>query len=334
MKKSTIIIILFINLTVFSNAQVARKIIVEHFTNTECSICTSRNPGLNANFNLHPQVLHLSIHPSSPYASCFLSQQNTIDNNARANYYGVFGGTPRIVINGSVVSSSINYADTTLFSNYAGLSPFTIAIKQYAISLDSILTRIVIHRVAGGIPTGSASLFVGLVEDTVFGNGGNGELEHFNVLRRSLFTSQGMPVTLPSNIGDSLVLNMTEKYSAFWDQDRIATVAILQDPTGKQAIQSELSTTAKSSLVLGVSTIPKKIAAIHVFPNPATNNLFIENQNNKIFTYKIININGAIVKSNTTQSNEIDVSDLSNGTYTLKVFNEDISAIQKIVVLH
>lgn len=221
-----------------------------------------------------------------------------------------------------------------MFSNYAGLSPFTIAIKQYAISLDSILSRIVIHRVASGIPTGSASLFVGLVEDTVFGNGGNGELEHFNVLRRSLFTSQGMLVTLPSNIGDSLVLNMTEKYSAFWDQDRIATVAILQDPTGKQAIQSELSTTAKSSLVLGVSTIPKKIAAIHVFPNPATNNLFIENLNNKIFTYKIININGAIVKSNTTQSNEIDVSDLSNGTYTLKVFNEDFSAIQKIVVLH
>lgn len=334
MKKTSFLISLFLSLTVIVNAQVARNTIVEHFTNTKCSICASKNPGLNTNFNLHPQVLHISIHPSSPYAACFLSQQNTVDNDARTNFYGVYGGTPRIVINGSVTPSNTNYSDTALFNSYAGLSPFTIAIEQYAVGADSILSRIVIHRIASGNPTGNAKLFAGLVEDTVFGNGGNGELKHYNVFRRSFFTSQGMIVALPSNIGDSLVVTKTEKYSAFWDQNRMATVAILQDPTTKQVIQSELSTTAKTSLVSGINNMNMSITALNVFPNPASNIVFLENLNNKMFTYQLINNNGNLVKSNRSHSNRIDISDLSNGTYTLKVFNADFSVSQKIVVLH
>lgn len=50
------------------------------------------------------------------------------------------------------------------------------------------------------------------------GNGGNGELKHYNVFRISLFTSQGMIVAMPLIVGDSLVVTKTEKYSAFWDQ--------------------------------------------------------------------------------------------------------------------
>jgi hypothetical protein len=334
MKKSSLFIGLFLSLTVIVNAQVARKTIVEHFTNTKCSICASKNPGLNANFNLHPQVLHISIHPSSPYSTCYLSMQNTVDNDARTNFYGVYGGTPRIVINGNVIPGNANYADTNLFNSYYGLSPFTIAIEQYSIGADSILSRIVIHRVANGTPSGNAKLFAGLVEDTILGNGGNGELKHYNVLRKSLFTSQGMLVALPANVGDSLVLAATEKYSAFWDQNRIATVAILQDATNKQVIQSELSTTAKTGLVSGLSDMPMNITSLNVFPNPAANTIILENLRGKSFTYQFLNINGALVKSNNTNSNRIDVSDLPNGNYTLNVFNSDFSISQKIVVLH
>lgn len=335
MKKSSLFISLFLSLTVIVNAQVARKTIVEHFTNTKCSICASKNPGLNANFNLHPQVLHISIHPSSPYAFCYLSQQNMVSNDARTNYYGIYGGTPRIVINGSVIPGSANYADTALFTNYFGTSPFTMAIQQYAIGVDSILSTIVIHRISTGMSTSNAKLFAGLVEDTVFGNGGNGELKHYNVLRKSLFTSQGMAVALPLNIGDSLMVTVTEKYSTFWDQNRIATVAILQDATSKQAIQSELSTTAKIISVSGINMMMMmNITSINVFPNPAANTIIIENLKGKTFNYQFININGAVVKSNSTQSNRIDISNLPNGTYTLNVFNADFSVSQKVVVLH
>src|SRR5260221_7207968 len=80
-----------------SLAQVAKKIIVEHFTNTDCSICAALDPGFYANLNAHPGVLHLSIHPSAPYPNGLLYKQNATANDARTNYYGVYGSTPRLV---------------------------------------------------------------------------------------------------------------------------------------------------------------------------------------------------------------------------------------------
>jgi hypothetical protein len=37
-----------------AHAQVTKKIIVEHFTNTKCSVCASRNPGFHTNLNVNP----------------------------------------------------------------------------------------------------------------------------------------------------------------------------------------------------------------------------------------------------------------------------------------
>src|SRR5215207_809064 len=86
-------------------AQVPKKIMVEHFTNTKCPVCTARNPGFYANFNSQPNVLHLAVHPSQPYSACLLYQQNAAENNLRTQYYsGVFGSTPRLVINGNIIA--------------------------------------------------------------------------------------------------------------------------------------------------------------------------------------------------------------------------------------
>jgi hypothetical protein len=334
MKKIIIVFSLFLILKGTVYTQVVKNIIVEHFTNTKCSICATRNPGLNNNFNLHPQVLHISIHPSSPYPACFLSKQNMADNDARTNYYGVYGGTPRIVINGNVITSATDYSDTALFAGYAGLSPFTIDVKQYAFGADSLLSRITIHRISEGLPVGKAILFAGLVEDSVFRNGGNGELKHYNVFRSSFFTPTGMPVELPSDTGDSAVFTMVKKYSAYWSPIHIATVAILQDSAGKEVIQSEMSTTEKINLSPGIGDKPGCTNDFHFFPNPAENVIVLENFNNTKLTFQIMNLNGKIVKRNTIQSNRIDVSDLPNGIYLLKVRDTDLSKSRKVVIRH
>lgn len=328
MKRITFYLALFLTFTV--KAQVARKVIVEHFTNTKCSICASRNPGLIDNLNAHPKVLHISIHPSSPYTGCFLSQQNTVDNDARTNFYGVYGSTPRLIINGSVVSGS--FTDTALFTKYMGVTPFSITIKQFNIGLDSIASQIVIRRVAVGAPSGNASLFAGLVEDTLFRNGGNGENMHFNVLRKSLFTSQGKQVTLPQNVGDSIKITTTEKYSDFWNRSRMATVAILQDLTTKQVIQSELTNSNKNGTVLDLKIVNK--GGIHIYPNPASTFVTLENLDNAVYTYQIMSANGILVKSANTISNTIDFGEFPNGTYFLKVFNTDFNVSHKLIIIH
>ena len=80
-----------------AEAQVPRKILVEHFTNTLCSFCASRNPGFYSNLNNQSDVIHLSIHSGTPYTQCLLYQQNASPSDARRFYYGITG-TPALAI--------------------------------------------------------------------------------------------------------------------------------------------------------------------------------------------------------------------------------------------
>src|SRR4051812_23780642 len=99
----------------FAGAQVPKKIVVEHFTNTNCSICASKNPGFYANLSSQPNIQHIAVHPSSPYPACMLSQHNVTENDARTNYYGVYGSTPRFIINGELIAPSVNLDNASVF---------------------------------------------------------------------------------------------------------------------------------------------------------------------------------------------------------------------------
>jgi len=305
----------------FTQAQVAKKTIVEHFTNTKCSICASRNPGFHTNLSANPAIQSISIHPSSPYATCFLSQQNTSDNNARTNYYGIFGGTPRLVINGSVIPTSQNYSLASLFSPFVSQSNFIINIKQFAVGADSIRSEIVIKRIALGAPTGTASLFAGLVEDTVFGNGGNGESQHYNVLRRALFSPQGQVINLPMNVGDSIIFNRTENFDFVWNTSRMRTLAILQEEINKQVIQSELSSTEQ----IGAPTLlnPKyNNETFNIYPNPARQYITIAIKEQKLVNYELINqVGQVILNGKISNKQRINISHLSDGIYYVKLFD-------------
>lgn len=331
MKKS-ILIFLTIVCTNIAFAQVSKKTIVEHFTNTKCSICASRNPGLNANLNANPNVLRISIHPSSPYANCFLSQQNTSDNDARTNYYNVYGGTPKLVINGTAISTSQNYADAAMFTPFVSQTPFTISIQQFAVGQDSIRSEISIKRIAAGAPIGNASLFAALVEDTVFGNGGNGENLHFNVMRRALFTPQGQLVTLPVNIGDSIVMQKTESFNSTWNNSRMRTVAILQDDISKEVIQSELSST-QQIVATSLNALENEQLQISVYPVPASYYVNLYMNKTTSFNYSINNQYGQQLQNGKISNGQkINISQLSDGIYFIIIANANCTETLKFIV--
>ena len=85
-------------------AQVEQKVIIEHFTNTRCGICASRNPAFYQTLAYYPQALHIAYHPSSPYSSCAFNMHNSSENDQRTYFYNIYGGTPRAVIQGEVVA--------------------------------------------------------------------------------------------------------------------------------------------------------------------------------------------------------------------------------------
>lgn len=332
MKKTIISITL--NLLCFSEitfSQVPKKTVVEHFTNTKCSICASKNPGFYANLNNQTNTLYLSIHPSSPYNGCLLYQQNAFANDSRTNYYGIYGGTPRLVINGNVIAASANYASSSIFVPYQSLtSPVSIRIVQEKFGNDSIRAVVIIKtEVINSL--GNLSLFVALAEDTVFYTGSNGEPKHYNVFRKPLSNTTGNIITLAPTVGDSVVFMFSAPSNTNWDFSRIYTIAILQESATKNLVQAEAVPATAGVISTGISH-PTKANNSLVYPNPAKNTLTVTLQVSS-GVISIHNLMGKLMiqKEISKTNSQIDITELPNGIYFLTIKSNGQITTQKIV---
>jgi Secretion system C-terminal sorting domain len=327
MKKLFIILSLF---TALTYAQVAKKIIVEHTTNTWCSICASRNPGFYTNLNSQPGIMHISYYPSAPYAGCILNQHNKPENDGRTKFYGVYGSTPRLIIQGNVISSSANYASPSIFTPYLGqTSPFEITIQQNKTNGTSIISKIKIKTVAAHSFT-NAKLYMAIAEDTIFYTGPNGEQQHYDVFRKALNDSSGLSVTVPTNIGDSIEFTFNTPFNPVWIPARLFTYAILQEAGNKNVLQAEVASSSQNDMLLGVNTATPKMV-FNISPNPAGNIVFVSSSV-PFASVSILNILGKEVHA-TQQINAILVSDLANGLYFMQVKNNqgEILSTRKFV---
>lgn len=329
MKKLFTIYLSFLILNFVSAQQVPLTIISEHFTNTKCGVCASRNPGFNTNLNSFPQVLRISIHPSAPYATCVLSQQNKIDNDARTNYYGVYGSTPKIMMNGELVSTGANYADSNILKPYfIKTSSFMVKSVIAKKGTDSVTVSINIKKVDTSSLT-TAILFMGIIEDTVFVNGGNGELKHYNTLRKSLQQS----INLPSLTNDSIIFSYTTMIQSIWNIKRMFSIGILNHVTNKKLIQAGFSGLLKDAIISGLGNqIDQQNLSIKIYPNPATYNIQIEGINTRL-EYKLYRVDGIIVSEGFIYENAIIPTHiLENGVYWLRMTGEGVDKMEKVLI--
>lgn len=328
MKKSILsFILLFVTGALI--AQVPQTIVVEHFTNTRCSVCASRNPGFYTNLNAQDNVLHMAIHPSSPYSACLLNQHNKVENDARTNYYGVYGSTPRLVIQGNVVPSSSNYGSASIFDAYKNqTTPLSLTISVVPYLADSIQVRAVIKTEAVH-SLGALQLFVSLVEEELTYGAPNGEATHYDVFRKSFFPATGLAFNAPSSIGDSVVFTGVIAKNGAWVLNQMYAIGIINQASDKKAIQAAKSANLKGSTGLfNYNTLKSRI-----YPNPSANkiNIDLENENNTLLRF--YNFSGQLVKEQTfQQSINFDISELPVGIYQLILENGNQHAIQKIII--
>ncbi len=318
------------------NAQVPKKVVVEHFTNTKCSVCASRNPGFYTNFNAQSGVIHLAIHPSSPYAACVLSMHNPSENDGRTNYYGVYGGTPVLVISGSVIPTSTNYTLSSMFSPFLGqTSPASIKIRQTKFGTDSIRSTIIIKTMATHMLS-NLKLFVALAEDTITYTGSNGEPKHYNVFRKSYTGTSGISIILPPVIGDSVVYTKSSPSNVAWNFARIQTIAILQDGTSKAVVQSE-AVGANSNFVIPTSISKNNLfgSLISVFVNDEKNITIHQNELKENLEFTLYDISGRKLVTKTVElpSENFNVSNVSQGVYlyTIKSKNSIVKTGKLII---
>jgi hypothetical protein len=311
-------------------AQVEKKVVLEHFTNTYCGICASRNPSLYTNLNNNPDVLHLAIHPSRPYRVCELYLHNTVENDERTNFYGILGSTPRIVIQGNVVSAGTDYNSSAIFNGYKEqTSSFSIQVTTMVSDDDSLVAKIRINAEEANTIQ-SLNLYAPAVEDTIFFNAPNGETEHFDVLRKVLINKS--ITNLPKAKGDSIILYARVAKHAEWDKTQMYVMAILQDETNKSVEQVGKSMPIKSAHE--TSSVKNQISAemISLAPNPFQHVISVQLPSGN-GEGTITNNLGQVVHSFTLtgQNHPIDLSTLSDGVYAINIQTKNGRINRKII---
>lgn len=265
----------------------------------------------------------MAVHPSSPYSSCVLNQHNSSENDGRTNYYGIYGSTPRLVIQGENIAASANYGSGSIFNPYLEDSTAFALVTKPSISNDedSLFMEVGIVKASESTMT-SANLFVAALEKTIQYEAPNGENEHHNVFRASYFDEEGESVDLPANVGDTVWVRGALAVDEEWELSEIFGLAILQDDA-KAVMQAESSENQEVVVEpVGVGTIAdQELSNAQVFPNPAGEKLTIK-QRNGIVSIEIFNLLGELVHSespNGASLTNLNVSSLTAGPYWLKV---------------
>lgn len=296
--------------------QVPKKILVEHFTNSHCSICASRNPGLYTAIAQYSEVLHIAYHLSSPYAGCLINQHNKTENDNRTNAYNIYGGTPRLVIQGNVLPANANYGNTMLYQNEQNkMSSFAVTATITKAANNTADVTIVIKKVDTSTLT-SLTLYAAITEDTLFYNAPNGENKHYDVFRKSVW-GDPKTITAPVNIGDSIIETQNISINQVWITNRTTVTAIIQD-AGMQVVQAARSN--KLDNPLSVSNAAA-LLPVTISPNPTTGILKIDGLQQGMADVAITTINGSIVYNNSINSNHstINVEQFSPGIYFISV---------------
>lgn len=311
--------------------QVPKQIVVEHFTNTYCSVCANRNPGFYNNLAGFPQVLHIAYHPSSPYPACPLNQQNKPENDDRTNFYGVYGGTPRLVIQGEALPAAADYNAATIFSSRLGeTSSFEMSTRLERLDATTLGITVMIRKTDTS-SLASLDLYAVLAEDTLNFTGNNGETLQQDVFRKSFFGTLPLVVNAPLNVGDSVSQTRTLTVNSAWNLPQCYALAMVSTPD-KKIVQA-----SRSGRVPGIPTGIRQLQgkdAFRIYPVPAKDRLWLSGEFSTTVVVRVLDVLGKKVLEQKISRREdfIDLAHLPQGVYFLKI--EQGKGIQVIPFSH
>ena len=306
-------------------AQTPRTVIVEHFTNTDCSICGAKNPAFFATLNNYPEVIHIAYHPDLPHPTCKLSMENRPENIARTQFYAnIYGATPRAVINGLVIpvkAPTIDATDIdTMLHKY---SPVSIKLSMLRVNADSVDVKATLTTTAA-YSFGTVYMLVNVTEDTIFYTGTNGEHEHFDVFHKQLYSGMGLQVIPASIIGDSITLRSGFRISSLdsvWNPDRVNLIAMLQDSASKFIYQAAKQTNIDTPAIAPNGIQEEADATLSFYPNPASGEILFSNNESK--DIKLFSTSGQMMLEQKNVSHGMSIHGLSSGLYFMHVATAD-----------
>ena len=317
MKKLLFIpLIVLMGAAAFAQSSAKKYVLIEHFTNSWCGICASRNPSFYASIVPYAaDIHHISIHPSVPYQGCVFYQANKSENQARADFYGV-PGTPRVALNGTFLASGSTLLPVaTLQSHLNKTSPIAIKVTD-AIAGSNFTTTLDISYL-GNVPSGNYRLFVAVVEKTINLTTPNNEKVHHDVFRDMLTAIAGNPIT-PGAAGTTAKLTFTGPINAAWQTSELYALAFLQNVDTKEVLNSG----TKFDLTSSASNEPLVQRQVRVYPNPTRDVALVPLENDAVEKVEAYTLSGQrtdLAFSNDNQQVQVETDQLAPGVYVLKI---------------
>ena len=326
MKKSTLLLS-FLFLSTFAFAQVQRYVTIEHFTNSKCSICASRNPAFYSLIDNYPGAIHhVAVHPSFPYNTCVFYLANTTENTNWVNTYSI-GSTPRVALNGTMVPlGSQLLPAATLQAALNQTSNLYLQVSEPSTGANRNVT--VTARTEGPL-SGNLRLFVAVLEKTINLTTSNGEAVHHDVFRHMLTPADGVAYT-PAPLGGETSFNFNYSVNAGWNTDEVYVLAFVRDMDTKEIVNSGTRFDPIVSSTKQASVFPLVLT-----PNPTTDVVQLRLSNdNMLQSLQLYDLSGREIRvpsSPTLYGAEIDVASLKNGIYLLRITTKQGLITRKLI---
>lgn len=223
-----------------TNAQNERMLILESFTNTGCGPCAMYNPGMDALIaNNRDKVVAIKYHVNWPSSADPMYLHNTSDNGSRVSYYGV-NSVPHVVVDGNRFSGNSGDITQSIIDQLSVIeSPLELRLFWELNEAQDAITVHVMGRASTDIE-GSLKLYVGVIEKEIHFNsapGPNGEKDFYDVMKKLLPSSSGQSLnSLEAN--GYFAYTFTWKLANIYNMDQLDAIAWVQNSNTKEVYQA------------------------------------------------------------------------------------------------
>lgn len=331
-KHIPLLFLILCSLAVAAQTSAKKYVFIEHFTNTKCSICASKNPAFYNLIDDYPDdIHHVSIHPPIPYVTCAFYLANPAENSAWANTYDDIDGTPRVALNGTLIPVGSPLLPATTLQTYLNqTSPLWLQVMEDGAGNGRTAT-VKAHSL-GAIPAGGYKLYAAVVEKTVTAPPppNNGEQIHHDVFRKMLTDVNGEVFT-PATAGQSVEFNFDYTVNANWNVNEIYVVAWVKDTASNEVLNS--GTQFDPPPVSG--TNDPSVHTIPILPNPANDVALARIGDDRAQLLEVFAANGRRISLSAEIQEvgtvNIPLATLSAGIYFVKITGEKGVYVGKVV---
>ena len=317
----------------------------ETFTSSTCPPCVPANTQMESVFASNgDEYTSLKYQMSWPGSG---DPYYYAEGGDRRTYYGV-NSVPRVEIDGGWDNNGNNVTQQ-VFDQFQAVPAFVEMTATFSTFAQTVETTVHINPLAD-VASNNLALFAVIYSHRDTANvGTNGELEFFNVVKKMMPSSSGQSLsamTAGSSVSQTLSYTFNGTYvlppnasspvnlstnHTVEDFSNLGVVLFIQDIATKEVLQSVDATYT-------IGQFENELASsLNVYPNPATDRVFVEGDFEGEAHVRMINMLGQEVDAfngmfQGGQKLEIHTDQLAPGTYMLIVSKEGTTHAEPVVI--